>query len=515
VVTRVGHPGGKTNEIPERFTPCGSERQAWLSVVTASVSTMEADLAIDTLDAAATLAAVEGELVARRAAEARDLALATHWADLHASDPQLGPGGRRTWRGDDRLVQVGGEGTPEVQELAMVELAVSRRVHYHSARKVVADALDLRHRLPAWWAAVQELRIEPWVARKVATLSRDLGATEVRTVDAALPDDLGEVSPGRILDVVRAKVIEADPRRHAAALDEEKRRRYVSLSQTDDLGLRHVIARVRAGDATWVDAMVDRVADILVERFPAGTSRDELRSEAFGWLARPAELLQLLLDHHPEPTVDQASLAEAIRDVDPQRLRPHVVLYVHLHKAAVRRDFGVCRVEEIGPVLGREIPEWLGHSHVTVTPVVDTADRVAFDAYEHPESLRERITLRSPADSFPHANQVSRRLDDDHVVRYVAGEAGQTGDHNSQPLGRTGHRAKTFAGYLVRQLWPGTYVWRTPHHHYRLVDHRGTHVLTEPVGSGLLSDDPVDRAVATMRLELDATGHAAVPQLVS
>ena len=404
---------------------------------------MEAALAIDSLDAAATLAAVEGELVTRRTAEARDLALAAHWADLHASDPQLGPGGRRAWRGEDRLVQVGGDGTPEVAELSIVELSVSRRVHPHAGRKVVADALDLRHRLPSWWVAVHELRIEPWIARKAATLSRDLDAVAVRVVDAALPEDLGEVSPARILEVVRAKIIEADPVRHAAALDDDKRRRYVSLSRTDEFGLRHVIARVRAGDAVWIDAMVDRVAEILAPRFPAGTTQDVLRSEAFGWLARPAELLQLLLEATDAPTLDQEGLAEALRTVDPRRLRPQVVLYVHLHEAAVRADRGVARIEEIGPLLSREVPEWLGHAHVTVRPVLDLADQAVFDAYEHPESLTERIHLRSPADSFPHANQVTRRLDRDHVEPWVPGHTGQTGDHNSQPRGRTGHRAKT------------------------------------------------------------------------
>ena len=254
-----------------------------------------------------------------------------------------------------------------------------------------------------------------------------------------------------------------------------------------------MIARVRAGDAAWIDATVDRVADILGGHHPAGTTRDELRSEAFGWLARPAELLQLLLEATPAPTLDQADLAEALRSADPARLRPPAVLYVHLHEAAVRRDHGVARVEDVGPVLSREIPAWLGHAHVTVKPVVDVTGQVASDAYEHPASLAERVRLRSPGDSFPHANQVSRRLDHDHVVPYSPGPPGQTGDHNSQPLGRTGHRAKTHLPYRVRQLRPGAYVWRTPHHRYRLVDHVGTHVLPSWLGRGLFSDDPLDR----------------------
>ncbi len=424
---------------------------------------MDLDLALDHLDAAGTLAAVEGGLIARRAAEARDLALAAHWADLHASDPQLGRGGRREWRGGDRLVQVGGDGTPMLQELCLSELAVARRVHHHSARAAVADALDLRHRLPRWWAAVQRLDLEPWIARKVAVLSRPLDAVAVRVVDASLPDDLGEVSPARVLEVVRAKVIEADPQRHADALEAEKKRRYVSLGRIDEFGLQHVLARIRAGDVVWIDAMIEQVADLLAPRFPDGTTRDELRSEAFSWLARPAELLELLGGGTgEEPHLDRA--------------RPRAVVYVHLSQDAVR-GAGVARVEDIGPVLASEVATWLGHARLTVTPVIDLADRIAFDAYEHPTTLHERIHLRSPADCFPHANQVTRHLDLDHVAAYQRGSPGQTGDHNSQPLGRTGHRAKTHAGHQVRQLGPGTYVWRTPHGLTRLVDHLGTTVL--------------------------------------
>lgn len=475
---------------------------AWLS---------DMESVIDELDTTATLVAVEDALVERRRAEARDLALAAHWADLHAADPMGGAGTRRVWQGEDRLVQVGGEGTPEVRELSLAELAIARQVHPLAARKLLADALDLRHRLPRCWAAAHELRVEAWVVRRVAVMTRELGAAAARLVDDAVSEELGGLSPARVFEVARARIIEADPARHAAALDEQKRRRYVSLARTDEFGLRCVIARVQAGEAEWVDAMLDRVADVLAARHPEGTSRDELRSIAFGWLARPAELLRLLLEANQERPVTDTALADAIRESDPSRLRPQVVLYVHLHEAALRADHGVARVEEIGPVLSREIPEWLGHAHVTVKPVVDLADRVPSDAYEHPESLKERVHLRSPADTFPHANQVSRRLDHDHVVPWVPGRPGQTGDHNSQPLGRIGHRAKTHLGYRVRQLGPGEYVWRTPHHLYRLVGPHGTRVVPPGIGQGLLSDDPLDRELSRLLLEHGLTGTVRTP----
>ncbi|HRD62840.1 MAG TPA: HNH endonuclease, partial [Nocardioides sp.] len=71
-----------------------------------------------------------------------------------------------------------------------------------------------------------------------------------------------------------------------------------------------------------------------------------------------------------------------------------------------------------------------------------------------------------------------RSVDFDHPDPYKPnGPPGQTGDHNAAPLGRRHHRAKTHLGYRVRQLGPGTYLWRTPHGLLRLVDRDGTHVL--------------------------------------
>ncbi len=171
----------------------------------------------------------------------------------------------------------------------------------------------------------------------------------------------------------------------------------------------------------------------------------------------------------------------------------------------------VARVEDIGPLLATEVPEWLGHAYVTVKPVIDLDDVEAFDAYEHPLGLADRVHLRSPADGFPYGNQVSSHLDIDHIERFLSGVPGQTGDHNSQPLSRTGHRIKTFTGFTTRQLRPGACVWRTPHSQYYLVSPQGTEELEEHIGSGFFSDDPIDRAIAQMTLDLARTGRARVP----
>ncbi len=257
---------------------------------------------LDDLDPAGTLARAEELLRQRRAVELEDLQAVAHWADLHASDPRRGPGGRRRWCGEDRLVQVGGEGTPLVQELCLPELAIARRVHPLTMRSVMADVLDLRHRLPLTWAVVEALDAEAWLARRVAVLTRHLDPAPAAIVDAAIAEAIAGQAPSRVLELAAAKVIEVDPAGHAAKLAAEARRRFVSLSQTDEHGLRLVIARITAGDAVWIDAMVARVAEILTTRpdlrpeTPTEITRDEARALAFGWLARPAELLTLLLE---------------------------------------------------------------------------------------------------------------------------------------------------------------------------------------------------------------------------
>jgi hypothetical protein len=361
------------------------------------------------LDPSGTLAALEDVLRRRRQAEVDDLELVLHWCVLHSNRPHDDtPGG-------ERLEGLGGDGTPGVKELALCELAIARGVHPLAARAVVADALDLRHRLPLTWSRVRDLQGEVWVARKVAALSRKLSYEQVAIVDHAVAEAIGGQAPSRVIALCEAKVIEADQAAHAARMEEELKRRYVGLSRIDAEGLRHVIARVTAGDAADVDLLLDRVVHALASRPEhEGTSRDELRAEAFGWLARP-EVLLALLAGEPEP----------------RRFRHRAVLYVHLHQAALDAGAGVARVEGLAPHTLVQLGRLLGHRRLTVKPVIDLAERVSVDAYEFPEWIKERIHLIHPGDAFPHASRLSRRVDIDHPKPYdVDGPPDQTNSHD-------------------------------------------------------------------------------------
>ncbi|MFS3128241.1 hypothetical protein ACLM5J_07525 [Nocardioides sp. Bht2] len=457
-------------------------------------------------DAAAVLAAASQRVAQRRLVEISELELLAQWAAIHSAD--TAPGSR------NKLVQLGGEGTPKVQDHCLGEIALARGTHVTATTNALADVLDLIHRLPKIWAVAVLGGVEVWLVRKVAKMSRDVPFATVGIVDAAVARMLGHEGGGRILDVAEAKVIEADLDAHNARVEAEKRRRYVGFGRTNEYGLRAMIAQVEAGDAAWLDATISRVADFLAQHDPIDRTRDEWRSMALGYLARPAELLALLAqDAHAAATDEPGEsscpcgqsraiafpqeLLTALSSVDWRQLRPKATLYLHLAETALvgvgaqQKQPGVVRIETAGGFGLRaqtldQIHGLLAGASVTVKPVIDLNDRVRTTAYEHPEALKERVYLRTGGDYWPYSSSTSRNVDYDHVTPFdhTGGDTGppgsdaQTGTHNSGPLSRRHHRWKTHAGYRVRQIGEHRYLWTTPHGLAYVVDHRGTRRIT-------------------------------------
>jgi antitoxin (DNA-binding transcriptional repressor) of toxin-antitoxin stability system len=459
------------------------------------------------LDASGLLAAASESVRARRLAEVRDLQVLAQWAAVHSSEPEIPP---------DDFVLLGGEGTPLVQDFCLGEIALARGTGVTATVNAFADVLDLMHRLPLTWTVCESGDAEIAIARRIAKLSRHLPADRVEVVDRAVARIIAHESGGRVLAVAEAKIIEADPALHDELVEAERRRRYVSSGRTDEFGLRTVIARVEAGDAVWVEATVARVAEIITDRYPEATA-DELRSIAFGWLARPAELLALLLEHRDpqeglelEPsraTAMPADVLDALREVDLTPLAPKAILYVHLHEAAIHGAAGVARVEGLGPATLTGLQSLLARARLTVKPVIDLADRVRTTAYEHPESLKERVHLTTGGDYWPYATSTSRNVDFDHPTPYRdTGPPGQTGTHNSGPLSRRQHRWKTHAGYRARQCGAGRYVWLTPHGLGFIVDHKGTRSIPAKHARMILEAPPGVDLYPGVRLELPEEG---------
>ncbi len=412
-------------------------------------------------------------------AEVAEFTLAAHWADLHGvAHGARGP----VLPGTERLRRLGGDGTPEVGEFAAAELGCLIGRGMAAASTFMADALDVRHRLPQLWAALRAGRVRVWQAREVAkrTRSTGLSAEQARWVDSATTPYLVSLPWSRFSTLLDAKIVEVDPeaaerRRQAAALE-----RFVVTGQCNEYGLKTIVAKATAGDAIFFVAMCDRVAQVL-ELDGDTDPVDVRRSKAIGILANPTRALALLARHS---TVD----ADRPGEPDPAGLLPRATLYLHVShetwSAALEgRSEGVVRMEGTGPLTVEQAREFLAHTNVTLRPVIDLDVDHPVDSYEVPASLREQLVLRSPATVFPFSAAGSRPADADHTVPYLppsrGGPPGQTRIGNLGPLGRTGHRVKTHArGWRHRQPSPGMHLWRTPHGYWFRVDHAGTHPLS-------------------------------------
>jgi hypothetical protein len=410
------------------------------------------------LDATGLLAAATEAQHAARLAEVHTLEVLAAWAAAHSTDPTQGPDGHIAQRVGNVLRQLGGDGTPGVADFCLGEIALARSSGVTATTHAIADVLDLQHRLPLTWALCRRGECEPWLARRVAKLSRHLPHAVVGLVDTAISRMIAREAPGRVLAVAEAKIIEADPALHDERCEAERRRRYLGLGRTDEHGLRTLIARLEAGDAAAVDAVVHRVAEIIAPRHP-DTGPDELRALAFGWLAHPAELFTLLLEHtqteadtdkpetepDPEPEAEPeaeteaesepesepvaralafpADLLDALRDVDLTPLAPKAVLHLHLHESALTtsdghsdgHSDGVARAEGLGPLTLTRLAELLRRHTLTVQPVKDLSDRVRYTAYEHPESLRDQVHLITGGDYWPFATSTSRAVEPSRV----------------------------------------------------------------------------------------------------
>jgi hypothetical protein len=451
---------------------------------------------------AARVVANEADL---RQRECEVLVLAAGWADLHDLDT--------TATGYEPLVErgvgYGGDGCPDVSEYAVHELGALRATSSGTAEQLVADALDLRHRHPRLWDRIRHGEVRAWQAVHVARACHTLSREAADLVDRAVTAHLGQLPWARFGRILAAAIVQADPALAEQRAEEARQARGVWAHPGED-GLKTLVAKAAAGDVTFLLATVNRLADILALDGDAEPV-DHRRAKALGLLARPAQALQLLIDHQHDPdrstpppddesepddggpSLDLSAPAEL---ADVAALRPRIVLHFHLSDTATATGHGVVRPEHGEPTSLQQLRTWLAETGcpVTVRPVLDPADLAPVDAYETPLRLREALFTRHPAEVFPFGLAVARSLDADHSIPYRrpdhGGPPGQTGLHNLGPLARAHHRVVTFGRWRRRQPEPGTYVFRTPHGYVFVVTNQGTLNL----GCAAFADDVWRRA---------------------
>jgi hypothetical protein len=230
-----------------------------------------------------------------KAAECQMLQLACAWADAHYLDS-----GRTEYQPViQRACAWGGEGTPEVSEYCAAELGALQGTGIMAARALIADALDLRYRLPRLWDRVLTGGVRAWQARKIAEQTRPLTWEACADVDHALSDFVDMMPWPRFAKMLSAAILQVDPTLAAERAERARSTQDVFSFDSED-GLKTIIAKAAAGDAIWFMATVNRIADILAaegDTDPVGARR----ARAIGILAQPAEALRLLIEHQHDP----------------------------------------------------------------------------------------------------------------------------------------------------------------------------------------------------------------------
>ena len=421
------------------------------------------------------------------AAEAQaitDLAAEHHWDadaeyDLHGERP----------------VRLGPDGTPLVGEFLPLEIAALKRISVTAATWLIRDLLTLRHRHPLWWHAALAGRIPVYRACQLATeVARwNLTSDQAATVDNLVNDCLGVVSWRRVIERTRAAVIEVAPDAFCDTSARARAERYVRKHHTDDPTVGLITARVNTSDAIFFDAMIDRIADLLADQDDhSNQAKDVRRAAALGVLATPARAALMLTEAagHPGP----------VPATDP-RLLPSATVYVHVHDERLTTGHGPVRAEDLGPLHVQQLADLLGHTRITLTPVIHLGGaEEAVDAYDIPHRIRHQVLLRDRYEVFPYSTRNARRQDLDHTIPYQPGRPDQTRPSNLGPLSRKAHRAKTAGAWHLDQPRPGTFWWQSPH---------GRRYRVSPHGTLRLNTNACSPAEARLlwHLDSDARNH--------
>jgi hypothetical protein len=327
--------------------------------------------------------------------------------------------------GREQAVRYGGAGTPRVAEFAAAELGARLGISTFAGRALIADGLDLVHRLPRLWARVQALEVPARFARLVARQTRDLTCEQADHVDERVAEFAdGRLSWTRFETLVEAVIKAADPETAAQREAEAAAAQFASASRSDEHGMRGFYVRAPFAVIARLDATVAYVAEALTA-FGDADGLDARRVKAILLLANPAQAAELLAAYaewkdrpaDPDEPATEPDRTGPKPEIDWSKLLPVVQLFVHLY-AGVDLD-GVVRVEGAGPMTEAWLRDHLGpHARFTIRPVLDLAGQVPVDAYEVPERHRQAVHLMTPADTFPFSSSISRSHQIDHTEPY-------------------------------------------------------------------------------------------------
>ena len=340
--------------------------------------------------ARAVLAAVREARAAADREEIRILELALDWAAIH------GPGDAESL-GFERGVLVAGEGTPEVGEYCAHEFAAALNLSTESGRSLIADAVELAHRLPRVWVRVKAGDLPPWRARRISSSTFCLPPEGADYVDRHVARFAYRVGIAQLDRLVEEALVRFDPETAEKQRLAAANGRHVTLytGQVGFDGTVHLQGELDLADALDLDAALSDGAARLAE-LGCQDSLDVRRAHALGEMARSSQ-----------PTLDlPAGTAGTDGEDAPAEVtgpRRQVVLHVHLSEAALgdtnpSRTSGphLARVENTRSFVSAEqVRTWCGTPGTTITvrPILDLNEHLSGTAYETPDRLVEQSAL--------------------------------------------------------------------------------------------------------------------------
>ncbi|NYE35093.1 hypothetical protein F4692_000197 [Nocardioides cavernae] len=431
--------------------------------------------------------ATEVEAVLREA-EVHKLRIAYQWAVAHpALDSCHTPAGPALPTALTEPETLGGAGTPAVAAFTPEPLGVALGCPTAAASSLLADSLDLHHRLPLLWDQTRAQLVPAWKARRVAARTRHLPAEAAAWVDRQVVGRVSSLSAPALDRLVAHAAARCDG---DAAADREAAARAgwdVRLVHPDP----HRYAGTSELHAVGDTLDLTRFHDVVcaeAEALAALGDTDDLgprKAKALGVIADAQARLDLMtLEAGSDPDACDADAHELARREALGRRDAKVRLYLHASLADVLVPAGPSgragTVETLGPVTLDVIREWAGRSRVTIQPVVHVTseDRWSVDRHDAPPRMADQVRLRDETCVFPWCGRASRQCDLDHTDPYRdpddGGPPGQTSADRLAPLCRRHHRAKTTGSWTYERTSPGTYLWTGPSGLGVLVTPRGT-----------------------------------------
>ena len=347
------------------------------------------------------------------------LRLAYQWAILNPATAETGvdtPGGPAL----DVLTKdesLGGDGTPTVAAFTPEPFALKLGISPSAGAQLIADALDLRHRLPLLWKRVQRLQVPTWQARRVAQQTHALPLAGARWVDHRLATrtdgSLGPVITDRLVAQAIAKY---DPEAHEQREDNATAASDVTLSHPHPTLYTGTSDLAATGDTPVLQGFYDLLCAIAHQLWLDGDT------DPLG--VRKIKAIALITTLATGQATHDAATVLGAQPQSPSR-PGKIRLYVLVDADDLDTDaeggaaFAVGTIERLGAATMAKLRQWVGHHQVEILPVLNMARRDAVDSHDPPEWMKQLVELRDGHCVFPRCTVPAKNCDKDHLVPYL------------------------------------------------------------------------------------------------